>query len=69
MPKTAFVFSAPRIKFVDSDKVLFFLQYLTSEIMDDAPHLSFTPVILGVTAVPNSNQVSVSYAYRYEVEE
>lgn len=68
MPKTAFVLSNPRIKCIEKDKLEFFLNYLTVELMEECPQLDFPPVILSVVSIPNSNMVNVTYAFRYEVE-
>lgn len=66
MSKTAFVFSNPYTQSVRRDDLAPFLEGLLTSALDD--DFDYTPVLLSVSTVPNSNMVTVVYAFRYEVE-
>lgn len=68
MSKTALVLSEPRLIFVTREQLPFTLHFLTNELFSSCEFLDFPPVILDVIEVPNSNEIQITYAFRYEVE-
>lgn len=68
MQKTSFVLSEPHLIFVTREHLPFTLHFLTNELFSSSEFLDFPPVILDVIEVPNSNEIQITYAYRYEVE-